>query len=928
MTQFTINVVINPSGAVAGAKKVERVINRTNVAANKLGATFKRIFGPLLAIAGVIKIVNVLADFEQAISTVGAVSEASATQLQEFTDTARRLGATTRFSATEAAEGLVFLARAGFSANEALGAIEGTLKLAQAGALNLGRAADIASNVLQGFRLEVTETGRVVDVMAKAANSSNTNVLQLGEALSFVAPIAAGVGVSLEETVGAIGALSNAGIQASRAGTGLTRVISNLEAPTNTTKDILRGLGITADQVKVSSVGLTQAIRVLGEAGVDTGLALEIFGQRGGPAFEVLSSSIDDVEALTRVMGGAAGTADELARIMDDNLKGSLKQLVSAFQEVILAAGESGASGALRSMVDGLTGVFRFIGRNIEFFKVGVLSASVVLLTRFIPAVAVGTKGMVGFSVSLEVAKAKVIAFSRALRLTPIGVIAGGLIALGVTIDNTAKKFQTLQETMLGVTEQGIGFAATDFTVASEKMNRAIAELQRSTEENNKTRKAGGEVTAFLAQKEVELTEKVARLTKTVDLFKKGLVKTTAEAEAQIDAMDNLGKSFDAVIEGLKQENVLLRKNSREREIQIRLRDQIKALQDESGTDLTPAQKKELELIIRTNTHMEEQAALMDELTGKRIEFGFQAAALNALRQDGIINLDTFNKKLKELKEELLGVTSATDGAATATKKLDDATNVPKMTAFLFAFQQVANVSLEPFKDAARLMAEMQAPAEQAEQDLISLKIAFDAGTLSAKQYTIAVNNITIAQAAAGGSALDGLKAGFARIENQMLDLSGAIEGTLVNAYNRAEDELASFLSGGANDWSAFADAVLKDISRILIQQALLTAISGGGSLLGLGGARAEGGPVSPSSTFLVGEEGPELFTPPGNGTIIPAAETAAALGGGGQTPVSVTIVNTSDPADTIAAMNSSQGTQLILNVLSQNPTAVKNALQ
>ncbi len=280
--------------------------------------------------------VRVLADFSQAMSTVAAVSQATGNQLTEMTAKARELGATTRFSATQAAEGMLFLARAGFDTDEILGSIEGTLQLAQAGALDLGRAADIASNILSGFRLEVDQTGRIVDVLALAANSANTDVNQLGEAMKFVAPVAAGLGVSVEEATAAIAQLSNNGLQASLAGTGLRRVLSELESPAVKSRKILAEIGLTAADVRPSVQGLSNVIETLAKAGLDTGQALELFGDRGGPAFEVLSSSIPAMREMNAELANAEGTAARVAKVMDDNLNGAILQTVSGCRNSFL----------------------------------------------------------------------------------------------------------------------------------------------------------------------------------------------------------------------------------------------------------------------------------------------------------------------------------------------------------------------------------------------------------------------------------------------------------------------------------------------------------------------------------------------------------------------------------------------------------------
>ena len=199
MADFRIRVVVDPSGANRGTRQVETSLNRVGDAATRVQRLISRTFAFVGLGVGLNSVIRTLANFEQQMSTVKAITGATEAQFRTLRLEAQRLGATTRFSASEAAEGMQFLARAGFDVNQVLASINDTLLLAQAGALDLGSAADIASNILTGFRLSAAEAGRVVDVLALASNSANTNVFQLGEAMKFVAPVAAGLGVSLEE---------------------------------------------------------------------------------------------------------------------------------------------------------------------------------------------------------------------------------------------------------------------------------------------------------------------------------------------------------------------------------------------------------------------------------------------------------------------------------------------------------------------------------------------------------------------------------------------------------------------------------------------------------------------------------------------------------------------------------------------------------
>ena len=416
MADFRIVVTIDPTRARQGGRQVERSLQRVGTQADRTRQLITRAFAFVGIITAVRSVVGTLATFEQSMSTVRAITGATEDQYRSLREEAIRLGSTTRFTSTQAAEGATFLARAGFDTNQVLASLNDTLLLAQAGALDLGRAADIASNILTGFRLEADQAGRVVDVLALAANSANTNVQQLGDAMKFVAPVAAGLGVSLEEATAAAGALSDAGLQASLAGTGLRRVLSELESPGRKTRDILESVGLTADDVRVSQVGLTAAIRALADAGVDTGAALELFGDRGGPAFEVLSNALPRIERMTEALREAGGTARRIADIMDDNLNGALLRVASAFESVILSFGNLGATDTLTQSFNGLASALRLVAANLDTLGKGVTAIAIIFASRYVRALGASAIASIGAqreTVRLQLALARMDGIAR-----------------------------------------------------------------------------------------------------------------------------------------------------------------------------------------------------------------------------------------------------------------------------------------------------------------------------------------------------------------------------------------------------------------------------------------------------------------------------------------------------------------------------------
>ena len=308
-----------------------------------------------LGAAGVQSIVQ----FGSSLSNLEAISRATTSQMEQMRAVALDLGSTTRFSASEAASGLTFLAMAGFSASEAMAAIPGVLDLAAASGMELARAADIASNIMSAFSLDASEAGRVSDVLAAAASRSNTNVEQLGQAMKFAGPVANALGISTEEAAAAIGKLSDAGLQGTQAGTGLRTIMSALAAPTTLATAALRRMGVTLEEVNPQTQSLVEIIGTLQSAGLDARDAIEIFGREGSAAILALTSQSDGLADLTRELENAEGAASEMAATMMDNLGGDVTTLKSAFEGLVLAIGDAGLTAALRGLIQVVTATTR-----------------------------------------------------------------------------------------------------------------------------------------------------------------------------------------------------------------------------------------------------------------------------------------------------------------------------------------------------------------------------------------------------------------------------------------------------------------------------------------------------------------------------------------------------------------------------------------
>ena len=309
---------------------------------------------PVVAIGG--NALRTAAQFESAMNQVAAVSGATGKQFQELENLAKQLGETTSFSASQAAEGMSFLAMAGFDVNDILQSMPGVLNLAAAGQMDLAMASDIASNILTGFGKDASEMANAVDVLAKTFTSSNTNLVQLGEAMAYVAPVANSAGLQFEEVSAAVGLLGNAGIQASMAGTALRGAISRLLSPTSESEKILHRLGITALDSAGNLLPLNKIIEQLEKSGATTADILTIFGDRAGPGISSLvDQGAESLRELTKELENSGGTAQSIADKQLEGLNGSLKRLQSAFEGLMITIADSGLLDAATRLIDRLT---------------------------------------------------------------------------------------------------------------------------------------------------------------------------------------------------------------------------------------------------------------------------------------------------------------------------------------------------------------------------------------------------------------------------------------------------------------------------------------------------------------------------------------------------------------------------------------------
>jgi TP901 family phage tail tape measure protein len=299
-------------------------------------------------------------NFEQGMNKVKAITGSTEVDIKQLSNQAKELGASTKFSATEAANAMSFLGMAGFDTSQIIGAMPSTLQLAAAANMGLAEAADITSNVLSGFGIEVSELGSVNDTLVKTLTRTNTDLSQLGQAFKFVGPVAKGAGISFNETSAAIGLLGNAGIQAGMAGTSLRGAITALLNPSKQVSDVMMSLGLNVKDANGELLPLNQIIQQLESSGASTGEMMQIFGQRAGPAMMALvEQGSDALRNLTNELEASGGTAQRIADIQMEGLNGQMTSLKSAVEGLMIAIGESGLLQAMTRFAGFITDIAR-----------------------------------------------------------------------------------------------------------------------------------------------------------------------------------------------------------------------------------------------------------------------------------------------------------------------------------------------------------------------------------------------------------------------------------------------------------------------------------------------------------------------------------------------------------------------------------------
>src|SRR6056297_2888561 len=437
--------------------------------------------------------VAIFSNFDDAMRGVAAITQATGSQLESLRNTAKKLGATTSYSASEVASLMTELGRAGFKPDQIERMTAAVMNMARATGTDATQASGIMAATIRQFGMEAGEATRVADGLTAAANKSFNTVESLGEALSYAGPVAADANMSLEETLAILGTLGNMGIQGSSAGNAMRRLLTISAAESEKFQAVF---GVATKDVKGNARSLVDILGEVAAATANMGTAdkaeklNEVFGLLGITAASSIGKSVADTRELHKELQKAGGIAAKTSEEMESGLGGAFRILKSSIEGVAIAIGES-LEGSVTTMVNAFSraasGVIEWINKNQKIVKIAAASAIAIFsigaalfaLGSF-AAVASFAVGGLATIFSFIGGAIGVIVSAVGMLFTPLGLVVVAIAALGgyflystgiagKAIEYLGSVFEVLKaETLAAFGAIANALAAGDITAATD----------------------------------------------------------------------------------------------------------------------------------------------------------------------------------------------------------------------------------------------------------------------------------------------------------------------------------------------------------------------------------------------------------------------------------------------------------------------------
>jgi len=552
--------------------------------------------------------VKTFASFEQALANVRSVAQATPSEFQAIEKAAIEAGETTRFTASQAADAMYYLASAGFDASQSMEALNGVLLLAGSTQSDLAMTSETVASAISQFNLEASDAGRVANVFTAAITNSQATMDKLAVSMRYIGPVASSMNKSIEDTVGLLQILYNNGFEASQAGTALRGALADLSNESSPAVKRLKELGVSFEEVNPLTNTYADIIDVLNEKVTNASDIMAIFGDRAGPALiKLIQGGREEVEKYTEAVTGTNAAAEAYA-IQNDTLQGSIDLLKSAIESAQIKFVKE-FTPAIRGIVDALTGFVKLVSDLPGPIKV------------FLGVIAGGIPILIGATKAI-----KAIGFAMTAMNGHVGVVAlgvGALVGVFVSVGSAMKKAADESERFRKATE-----AADSTLLALNKYSKTLSPSMEVLEKRIQGVKD--------AQKELE-----NQMFKQTGEITKNYQKTRTLNERLFVFFQHAGIAQVEYIQGM------IDKNSEYEEALVKLdAEKARLIEEEDKRQKTAAKKREEE----QKKELERQQALLkqeEERRKKEEEIARQ-------KEQELKTIETANQKALETEADYI----------------------------------------------------------------------------------------------------------------------------------------------------------------------------------------------------------------------------------------------------------------------------------
>ena len=414
-------------------------------------------------------------EFDAGISKVGAISGASAEDMEKLREKAKEMGASTKFTAAESAEALEYMAMAGWKTEDMLSGISGIMDLAAASGEDLGTTSDIVTDALTAFGLTAADSGHFADVLAAASSNANTNVSMMGETFKYVAPVAGTLNYSIEDMAEAIGLMANSGIKSSQAGTALRSIITRLSTDAGSSSKSLGALGTLVEKLGVEFYDTNGKARDFGDVIAEareawqgltdeeqTTYGKKIAGEEAIASWlSLMNAAPADVEKLSAAIKNCDGAASDMSSTMQDNLQGDFVLLDSAVDGMKISLADE-LEPEMRDIVqyitkkmpdieDGLSKVFK-VGSKLVDGAVKALPVVVDTLEPIAPLITAVGVGIGALKVA-QTAEGWMKGLNAVMSANPAVAVATGILGVSTALFELYKKYDSIPSYAEGISK-------------------------------------------------------------------------------------------------------------------------------------------------------------------------------------------------------------------------------------------------------------------------------------------------------------------------------------------------------------------------------------------------------------------------------------------------------------------------------------------